>query len=102
MLLESDNISRQYVEQYFDQHGIQVTPDIQSGDMDVLISLAEIGMGIACVIKEFVSTQLEEERLIEIKVDPDIPKRNIGISRLKNIRPSLAAQAFLDYIGACK
>ncbi|ADU26667.1 LysR family transcriptional regulator [Ethanoligenens harbinense] len=98
MLLESDNISRQYIEQYFGQHHIQVTPDIQSGDMDVLISLAEIGMGIACVIKEFVSVQLTDGRLLEIKVDPDIPKRNIGIVHLKNIRSSLAAQTFTDYI----
>ena len=46
--------------------------------MDLLIEFARIGLGIGCVIKEFVKEDLDSGRLVQLKLDPPIHKRNVG------------------------
>ena len=46
--------------------------------MDLLIQFAEIGLGIACVIRDFVKKELEEGTLVEVPVGFSFPPREIG------------------------
>ena len=46
--------------------------------MDMLIEFSKIGLGIACVIREFVQSELETGLLTEITLGPEIPAREIG------------------------
>lgn len=98
LLLEPANISRMYIDKYFSNKGIIVKPEIETSNMDILVEFAKIGLGITAVIKEFVKIELEKGTLIEIVVDPMIPKRNIGLVYNKNIPLSLAAQTFIGYV----
>lgn len=53
ILLERKASSRLYLEQYFQQHGVTIQPEIELGSHNLLISLARIGLGVACVTEEF-------------------------------------------------
>ena len=53
ILLERKASSRVYVERYFQEHGVQIHPEIELGSHNLLISLARIGLGVACVTEEF-------------------------------------------------
>lgn len=59
-------------------HGISANNLLEVSTMDLLIEFARIGLGIGCVIKEFVQEDLDSGRLIEIKLDQPIHKRSVG------------------------
>lgn len=100
MLLESDNITRQYIDQFFIENNIFIKPEIEINTMDFIIEFAKIGLGITVVIKSFIEKELEEGRLIEIPVSPPIPPREVGIIHDKNKPLSIAAETFISYFTA--
>lgn len=98
MLLESDNIGRKHIDQYFIKNNIMIKPEIEVSNMDLLIEFAKIGLGVTVVIKDFIGKELSEGSLIEIPVAPQISKRTIGIISHKKIPLSIAAKTFLRFI----
>lgn len=96
MLLDKENISRIFINNYFEEHHINPGQILEINNMDLLIDFAAIGMGIACVVREFVSNYLENGQVIEIPLDFEIPKRIIGfISPDQNINAT--AKKFLEF-----
>ena len=51
MLLDKNNMTRQYIDDYLQGNHITVADSIDISDMDLLIDFAKIGVGVACVIK---------------------------------------------------
>ena len=49
-------------------------------DMTLGNEFAKIGLGISCVVKEFVAEELKNGTLIEIPLELPIPKRVIGFA----------------------
>jgi DNA-binding transcriptional LysR family regulator len=78
MLLDEENISRMYVEEYFNDNNIRPQHVLEVSSMDLLIEFAKTGLGVGCVIKEFVSEELEKGKLIQIPLKKPINKREIG------------------------
>ena len=46
--------------------------------MDMLIEFAKIGIGVSCVVKQFIESELESGNLIEIPLSNPVPPREIG------------------------
>ncbi len=78
MMLNSENISRKYVEQHLDTAQLDIGDIIEVGNMDLLIEFAKIDLGIACVIREFVQKELENGTLKELSLGSYIPRREVG------------------------
>lgn len=97
MLMEPDNITRQYFDQFCLKNDIVINPEIEINNMDLLIEFAKIGLGVTVVIKEFITKELYKGSLVEIPVNPAIPSRTVGIAFHKERPLSLAAQTFLSY-----
>ena len=53
MLLNKNNMTRQYIDDYLTENRIQPKDYIEISSMDLLIEFARIGLGVACVIKKF-------------------------------------------------
>ncbi len=98
MLLEPDNITRQYLDRFLLHSDMVLHPEIEMGSMEFLIEFAKIGLGIAAVLKEFVQKDLETGELIEIPLKVSPPGRPVGIVTHKDIPVSMASQKFIDYI----
>jgi DNA-binding transcriptional LysR family regulator len=98
MLLEHDNITRKYVDNYLMENNISIKPEIEMNNMDFLIDFAKIGLGVSVVIKDFIKKELGKGTLIQIPVTPIIPKREVGIVYHKKIPQSIAAQTFQSFI----
>ena len=49
MLLDKNNMTRQYIDDYLQENHITVADSIDISDMDLLIDFAKIGVGVACV-----------------------------------------------------
>ncbi|MGN0152997.1 MAG: LysR family transcriptional regulator [Lachnospiraceae bacterium] len=78
MLLDKGNISRIFIDQYMDKYHIHPGQVLEINNMDLLIDFAAIGMGVACVVREFVASYIESGQVIEIPLDYDIPERTVG------------------------
>jgi DNA-binding transcriptional LysR family regulator len=97
MLLNKENMTRQYIDDYFNKNNIEINNLIEISTMDLLIDFAKIGLGIACVIKGFVANNLIDGTLTEIKMDIPIHQREIGFAFSKSILPSSSVEKFIEF-----
>ena len=96
MLLDKENISRIFIDECLKAHQIHPGQILEINNMDLLIDFAAIGMGVACVVREFVTSYIENGQVIELPMDFDIPKRTIGFIYAEHNLNS-TAKKFLDY-----
>lgn len=97
MLLDKNNVTRRYIDDYFQENLIDVSDTIDISDMGLLIDFAKIGVGVACVIKSFVSRELAKGKLEEIPLELPIPKREVGFAYKENVKHSKALESFIDF-----
>jgi DNA-binding transcriptional LysR family regulator len=57
-----------------------------------------MGIGIACIPREFVTHELENGSLIEIKTNPILPTRAIGLALPKDTALTFAVKEFIKLI----
>lgn len=87
MLLNKNNVSRIHIDNYYAENNITPTHILEATDMDMLIEFAKIGIGISCVVKQFVENELQSGTLIEIPFQKPIQPREIGFLYNKEIQP---------------
>lgn len=97
MLLDKNNATRRYIDDYFQANHITISDTIDISDMGLLIDFAKIGVGVACVIKSFVARDLAKGRLEEIPLELPIPTREVGFAYKENIKLSKSMEAFIDF-----
>ncbi len=78
MLLDKDNVSRKHINNYYAKNNIIPFHILEVNEMDMLIEFAKMGIGISCVVKQFVEDELKSGVLIEIDLSNPVPSREIG------------------------
>jgi DNA-binding transcriptional LysR family regulator len=99
ILLEKKASSRLYVEQYFREHGLNLQPEIELGSHNLLIALARIRLGVACVTEEFSRSGLSRGVIVPLRTDFEIPPRAVYLCTLKGVPATAAAERFMEFIG---
>lgn len=97
MLLDKNNMTRQYIDDYLQENQIIIKDSIDISDMDLLIDFARIGVGVACVIKNFVREDLENGTLMEIPLGFPIHKREVGFAYKTTTKPSKSLAEFIHF-----
>ncbi len=97
MLLDKNNMTRQYIDDYLQDNQIQVRDSIDISNMDLLIDFARIGVGVACVIKNFVKEDLADGSLVEIPLGIPIHKREVGFAYRTSAKPSKSLAEFIHF-----
>lgn len=95
MLLDEDNITRQLVDGVLKEHELKLSHILEVSSMELLIQFAEIGMGVACVTREFVKTELASGTLLEVPMGCTFPSRDIGYVCRKNEEEQPLLHSFL-------
>lgn len=92
MMLDEENITRQSVNALLKEHHLDLSNILEVTSMDLLIDFSKIGLGIACVIREFVQNELDNGTLVEVPTGIDFPVREIGFvcRKKEETRPLLA------------
>lgn len=98
LLLDKNNVTRQYMDKHMILRNITMEHQIEVTTMDLLIDFARIGLGIACVIGEFVQKELKEGSLVECSIREPLPPRRMGFAYPKSGKPSAAMNAFLSRV----
>lgn len=97
MLLDKNNMTRQYIDDYLQDNQILVKDSIDISDMDLLIDFARIGVGVACVIKNFIKDDIEAGTLLEIPLGIPIHKREVGFAYKTTGKPSKSLAEFIHF-----
>ena len=100
IMLERKASSRLYVERYFQEHGVTIQPEIELGSHNLLVALARIGLGVACVTEEFSLSGLGRGVILPLKTDFTIPPRAVVMCTLRGVTPTPAANRFMDFVTA--
>lgn len=103
MLLDKYNISRRHIDEYI--RNSEVFTDqmlhgkiLEVSSMDLLIEFAKVGLGIACVIKEFIETEIKDGALVTVPLRLPIKKRNVGFVQLEDRFYNDALDTFLEFV----
>ena len=88
-MLDEENITRQFINNYFQEQGIELRNILEISTMDLLIEFARIGMGAACVIREFVQADLDGGNLVEVPLGIRFPAGRSALPGQKNPGSSL-------------
>ena len=97
LLLDRNNMTRKYIDEYLSEHQIVPSQVLEVNTMDILIEFAKIGLGIGCVIREFVQEELDKQMLVTIPMKWPIKKRTIGFA----YNPGGTSRALEDFLSFC-
>ncbi len=100
LLLGGNTITRKAIESFAESVGVHLHPEIECGSIELMISLAKSGAGIACAPREYVARELAAGELVEVRTNPSLPARGIGIAFPKNAPVSYAVREFFKLFSA--
>lgn len=95
LMIEENTVARRSLSAFLDNLGIQLHPDTEVANWDLMIKLAVKGMGVGCIPREYCQKQLADGTLFELNISPALPVRGVGIALLRNVQLSFAMKEFL-------
>lgn len=95
LMIEENTVARMALAKYTGTLGIQLIPDIEVANWDLMLKLAVKGMGVGCIPREYCKEALASGWLFEVKTTPALPVRGVGIAINKNIPMNFAMKEFI-------
>lgn len=96
ILFSRNSRVRMAITELFQSYGYEIKPEIEVGSVDLLIEFARKGLGISYVTREFVSKELEEGSLFEIRLDIHLPPSQVGFMIMRSMPLSGSASKFIE------
>lgn len=96
LMIESNTVARAALSAYTQTLGIQLHPDIEVENWDLMKKFTSCGMGIGCIPREYAVEQIENGELFELDVVPQLPVRGVGIALPKNTPVQYALKEFIS------
>lgn len=100
--LEQNTSTRRYMDEYLAKLGVTMNPEFEMTASDMIVEFTLRGLGIGCVVRDYVKEYLESGELFEILFERKIPRREMYVLTTEKNPMSTAAAALLKMIGAQK
>ena len=94
LMLSKRSATSSFLHEQFQKHSLELVPSIELSSNDLLLDLARIGLGIACV-PDFCIPQTEAI-LQRLTIKETLPKRKLVIAYDEKWPLSLPAQALIE------
>lgn len=98
ILLAPGSNGRYFIDNLCSKHNINLTPKFELASYSLVTEFIKSGIGIGLATKEFIQDELKDGSLFEIKTEPSINNRHIGIIYLKNKSLNHCSKIFLKYL----
>ena len=95
LMIESNTVARRALANFTQTLGLQLNPDIEVENWDLMLKFARAGMGIGCVPREYARSFLDSGELFEVDVKPALPVRGVGIALPRNMPVPFALREFI-------
>lgn len=96
LMIEQNTVARHALSAFMKNMGVNLTPDIEVANWDLMLKFAKSGMGIGCIPREYCSEMLKKGDVFEVDVKPALPGRGVGIAIAKNSSPSFIVKEFIS------
>lgn len=93
LMLSSKSTTSEYLHQVFAAQNLKLLPEVELNSNDLLIDLARIGLGIACV-PDYMLRNMDQ--LTQITLKNPLPSRQLVLVQHENLTLSPAARCFLE------
>lgn len=95
LMLDKNSTTNEFLHQIFQQHQLDLVPEIELTSNDLLIDLARIGLGIAFVPDYCISGT--EKDIFVIETEEELPDRELVVACNDRLPLSRASVEFLSY-----
>ena len=95
LMLDKHSTTSEYLHRLFQQHQLDLVPEIELTSNDLLIDLARIGLGIAFIPNFCLSEQTCD--LFAVQTEEELPERELVIAYNEQVLTSKAAKEFLSF-----
>jgi DNA-binding transcriptional LysR family regulator len=95
LMLDRNSTTSEFVHHIFQQHQLDLVPEIELSSNDLLIDLARIGLGIAFIPDYCVP--FDSDDLYVVDLEEELPNRQIVIVHNQHLPVSQAAEKFIGY-----
>ena len=96
ILLGKETSTRRYIDRFFLPNAL--TADIELATSDLLLEFARRGIGVACIVSDFASADLDSGRLFRVKLKNELPPRNFLLAYSKKLPLPSAAAQFIEKV----
>ena len=97
VMMDRHTVARYSLANFLGAHGVDLQPSIEVGSWDLMKRFVLRGMGVGIIPREYAKRHLEAGELFEVKTDPVLPTRSVGMLLPKNASTSYALHSFIDY-----
>lgn len=94
--LKSGMLTRRYLDSLFLEKNIILKPIFEMEMMDIMVPLAEIGLGISHVMDKVAERSINEGKTFEVKLKELMPERAVCVIKNKGMKLAAAGSAFVD------
>lgn len=98
VMLERKSMSRFCIDDFFNKEGITLSPILELGSLDLIISFVRNNMGLAFIPMELCGQFVDNTEVYQIKLEKPLPVRGIGLIEMKSAVHSNAAEKFKSII----
>jgi DNA-binding transcriptional LysR family regulator len=95
LMLDKQSTTSEFLHKLFQQHQLDLVPEIELTSNDLLIDLARIGLGIAFLPDYCIEDNLQD--LFIVETEEELPERELIIAYNEQIPLTKASQEFLNY-----
>ena len=95
LMLDKNSTTNEFLHRLFQQHQLDLVPEIELTSNDLLIDMARIGLGIAFIPDYCITDDMDGIHVLKIK--EEFPERALVIAYNEHLPLSRASQEFLSY-----
>ena len=97
IVMDKNTVAYRTLNAFCSSLGVKLKPAIEVGSWDLMKRLVAKGMGIGVIPKEYAQRELQSGELFEVRTDPILPVRSVGMLLPKNQPVSYALHSFIEY-----
>ena len=94
--MDKNTVAYRSFESFLSNVGIKMRPSIEVGSWELMKRLVWRGMGVGIIPREYAQRKLDAGELYEVKTDPVLPARSVGMLLPKNKPVSYVLHSFLE------
>lgn len=96
LMLDKQSTTSEFLHSLFQQHQLDLVPEIELSSNDLLIDLASIGLGIA-FIPDYCIPPHNPNQLFVVDTKESLPERELVVAYNEQVPPSKAVTEFMNY-----
>ena len=98
VMMDKNTVARHSLTNFLGAHGVDLQPSIEVGSWDLMKRLVQRGMGVGIIPREYAKGRLGDGELFEVKTDPALPTRSVGMLLAKNASAPYALHTFIEFV----